>query len=101
MNAHFLITYQLNELNQNEKMKLLRGLYGYSNKKESAGRNGGSKVYFQKGLLDEIRESKDEKSSGKRVGINCILVPADKFGKVRAFFGRFKLKLEVVEVFLK
>lgn len=81
-----LLSYQLNELKQNEKMRLIRGLFGYSNKK-------GGRIYFSKGILDE--------AGGKRVGINSVLVPVENFREVRKFFSEFKIKLDIMEVLVR
>ncbi len=46
-----LIEYNLSKVKQNDKMKVLRKLYGYKLKV-------GKKVYEQKGLIDEINGNK-------------------------------------------
>jgi hypothetical protein len=81
-----LLSYRLNELKQSEKMKLIRGLFGYSNRKEG-------KIYFSRGILDDV--------GGKRVGINSVIVPAECFGDVRKFFSEFGTKLDIMVVVVK
>lgn len=81
-----LLTYHLNELKQKEKMRLTRSLFGYSNRK-------GSRIYFNKGILEDI--------GGKRIGINSVLVPAEKMKDVRRFFGEFGTKLDIMEVVVR
>ncbi|MEK6893248.1 MAG: nucleotidyltransferase domain-containing protein [Nanoarchaeota archaeon] len=46
-----IIEYDISKSKQKDKMKIIRKLYGYKNKK-------GKKIYFKKGITDEIKGEK-------------------------------------------
>ena len=81
-----LILYTLKSLLQKDKVKVLRGLQGYSEKKQG-------KVYEHKGLV--------QKFEGEKLGSNVILVPINTFSEFQNFFSENNIKIEVREVWVK
>lgn len=86
LKKYFLVSYELKELKQKDKMKLLRTLFGYSSKKAG-------KVYFQKGVVDG--------KSMRRVGVNTLMVSEKSFSEIKILFRKFDMNLNYVEVFVK
>lgn len=86
MGHYSLFSYSLSGLQQKKKMKLLRGLFGYSMKKKE-------KTYRQTGMLGEI--------GGRKLGLNSALVPLEKSRDVQKFFSSFGITPEIREVWIK
>gem|GEM_PF-1687444 len=78
-----LITFSLATLGQNDKMKLIRKLYGYEVKKSG-------KKYSISGLVEEC--------GGKKLSSNSILVPAQKAAEIKNVLLSFKIAAESKEV---
>ncbi|MBI5072616.1 nucleotidyltransferase domain-containing protein [Candidatus Woesearchaeota archaeon] len=72
---HALISFETARLHQNQKMTLLRELYGYSTTKEK-------KVYTTQGIVEEF--------NGTKVGTNVLLIPFDHVSEMRTFFRKHK-----------
>lgn len=81
-----LINYSLKNLEQKKKMQFLRTLFGYSVKKNK-------KIYKQEGLMHQ--------TNGKKLTKNIILIPLDEVTKIKNLFDKFKIKMEMREVWLK
>ena len=81
-----LIFYSLRLLPQKEKVKVLRELQGYKEKKYE-------KLYEHPGLV--------QKSDGEKLGSNVILVPIHNFTIIQNFFSKNNVKTEVKDVWLK
>jgi hypothetical protein len=81
-----LVLYRLKHLIQKDKVRVLRELHGYSEKKNK-------KIYEHKGLL--------EKLDGQKLGSNVILIPISNFAEVQNFFTKNNLRVEVKEVWVK
>ncbi len=80
-----LLIYSLKDLSQKKKVKVIRGLFGYKDKKIK-------KTYEHKGLV--------EKSYGKKLAQNVILVPIIQKQYFVNFFSSNNIKYEVKEVWL-
>ena len=65
------------------KVKILRTLYGYKEKKEK-------KEYTHKGLLDEV--------NGIKLNPGTIIVPINQNKKIYDFFGKNKVKFKIKEL---
>ena len=65
------------------KVKILRTLYGYKEKKEK-------KEYTHKGLLDEV--------NGIKLNPGTIIVPINQNKKIYDFFGKNKVKFQIKEL---
>lgn len=78
-----IMMFSLSKLRQQEKMRLIRGLYGYET--EKAG-----KKYRQAGLLAGC--------GGAKLSSNSILVPAGKTADIRKLFSRFGIAPQVREI---
>lgn len=81
-----LINYSLKNLKQKEKMKFLRTLFGYSIKKAK-------KIYKQEGFIQQI--------NGKKLTKNIILIPLDESARIKDLFEKFKIKIEMREIWQK
>ncbi|MBI2576876.1 hypothetical protein HYV84_06675 [Candidatus Woesearchaeota archaeon] len=77
-----LLTYSLAKLSQKEKVRILRELLGYSNRKE--------KVYHHEGLI--------EAHHAEKIAQNVLLVPSLKAARFISFFGQNKVAYEFREV---
>jgi len=86
MNHNVIISFSLNKLKQQDKMKFIRELYGYKLKK-------GNKKYLRKGLIEEY--------NGLKISINSIIIPIEKIKKLRKFFSKYKLSPEIREVWMR
>lgn len=80
------INYSLTDLEQKKKMKFLRNLFGYSIKKNK-------KIYKQEGLIAQ--------TGGSKLASNIILLPLEEVTKIKDLFDRYKVKIEIREVWLK
>lgn len=83
---NMLVFYTLRYLPQKQKVKFLRELQGYSEKKNR-------KQYEHKGLVQKL--------NAEKLGSNVILVSIDKFVEFQNFFSKNNVKIEVKEVWLK
>jgi len=82
---YMLVSYTLKFLAQKDKVRVLRELKGYKEKKHG-------KVYEHQGLLHKL---KAEKLSG-----NVLLVPMNNFTEIQNFFSKDNVKTEVKEAWL-
>ncbi len=73
LNQHMLILYTLKSLLQKEKVRVLRGLQGYSEKKRG-------KAYEHKGMVQKLEAEK--------LGSNVILVSVNNFAEFQNFFSK-------------
>ena len=83
MQHRVLITFSLNKLKQQEKMKFMRILYGYKSKKNR-------KQYKKEGLLDTC--------SGIKFSSNSIIIPIEKTKEFRKLFSKFKITPQIREI---
>ncbi len=74
-----IYSFQLSDLNQNEKVKFNNEFYG--RKKEK---------YSYKGLLQEI--------GGQKLSAGCIMIPHMQKETIEKFFRKFKVKFEQLKV---
>lgn len=81
-----LISYTLKSLPQKKKVKFLRKLQGYKEKKHG-------KVYEHSGLVQKLE--------GQKLGSNVILIPIHNFAEIQNFFSRNNVKTEVKVVWVK
>lgn len=81
-----LIFYTLKFLPQKEKVKVLRELQGYKEKKHG-------KEYSHKGLVQKL--------NAEKLGSNVILVPINNYVEFQNFFSKNNIKVEVKEAWLK
>jgi len=81
-----LIFYTLKYLPQKDKVKVLRDLQGYKEKKHG-------KEYSHDGLVQKL--------SSEKLGSNVILVPITNYVEFQNFFSKNNVKTEVKEVWLK
>jgi len=80
-----LLTYSLAKLSQKDKVRVLRELLGYSNKKE--------KTYHHKGLIGAHQAEK--------IAQNVLLVPSLKAAHFISFFEQNKVAYTFREVQIK
>lgn len=84
---HFaLFVYSLREFSQKQKVKIIRELFGYKEKK-------GIKLYEHKGLL--------QKTNAVKIASNVILVPVEELVLFQNYFNSNRIKVELKEVWLK
>ncbi|MBL7131418.1 MAG: nucleotidyltransferase domain-containing protein [Candidatus Omnitrophica bacterium] len=74
-----IYSFQLSNLNQNEKAKFNNEFYG--RKKEK---------YSYKGFLQEI--------GGQKLSSGCIMIPYEQRERIEKFFKKFKVKFEQLKV---
>ena len=74
-----IYSFQLSNLNQNEKAKFNNEFYG--RKKEK---------YSYKGFLQEI--------GGQKLSAGCVMIPYEQKHKIEKFFKKFKVKFEQLKV---
>lgn len=77
---HALVNFDIVHLHQNQKMALLRELYGYSTTKEE-------RIYKIAGILEKVQ--------GIKLGANVLLVPFEQLLGVRAFFKKHKASYKI------
>jgi predicted nucleotidyltransferase len=77
-----LIKYSLAKLSRKDKMKVIRKLFGYETKK-------GSKVYKQKGLLEDL--------NGKKLSKNLIAIPMENSLQFQEILNSFKITPRIIE----
>ena len=83
---YMLIFYTLKYLPQKDKVKVLRELQGYKEKKHG-------KQYEHLGLVQKL--------DGKKLGSNVILIPISNFVSVQNFFSKYNVNIELKEVWVK
>lgn len=86
LNHCMLIFYTLRYLPQKEKVKVLRELNGYREKKQG-------KLYEHKGLVQELKAEK--------LGSNVILVFIGNFVQFQNFFSKNQVGIKIKEVWTK
>jgi len=86
LNHFMLIFYTLKLLPQKEKVKVLRELQGYKEKKHG-------KEYSHDGLVQKLNSEK--------LGSNVILVSVNNYVEFQNFFSKNNVKIEVKEVWVK
>jgi len=86
LKQNMLVFYTLKYLPQKEKVKVLRELQGYNERKYG-------KQYEHKGLV--------QKSSAEKLGSNVILVPISNFVEFQNFFSKNNVRIEVKEVWIR
>lgn len=74
-----IYSFQLSNLNQNEKAKFNNEFYG--RKKEK---------YSYKGFLQEI--------GGQKLSAGCVMIPYEQKQRIEKFFKKFKVKFEQLKV---
>lgn len=85
LDKKIIISYDIKKLNQKDKVSFLRRLYGYK-------QIVNNKKYVQRGLLDDI--------SGKKLGVNSILIYNSEKDKIIILFKKYKIRFETVEVYI-
>lgn len=83
-----LFTFALNKLSQQKKMKFIRDLYSYEQKKPNK-----KTTYKKQGIL--------EKQGGIKISQNAIMTPIEKTKEFREFFSKFKITPEIREVWTR
>jgi hypothetical protein len=86
LSHYMLIFYTLRYLPQKDKVKVLRELHGYSERKKG-------KQYNHIGLT--------EKFNSEKLGSNVILAPMNHFVEFQNFFSKHDIKIKVREAWLK
>ena len=81
----FLFSYTLSSLDQKTKVKALRALQGYKNKKQ--------KLYEHSGLLQQ--------HAAEKIGTNALLVDAKKAIIFTKFFEDYKIQYDYKEVLMQ
>ena len=77
-----IISYSLSQISQKQKVKFLRELFGYKERKR--------KIYSHKGLLDEI--------NGEKLGSNVVMINVEHLIKINELFNEYKIKPNIIEV---
>jgi len=83
---YMLLSFTLKNLSQKDKVKVLRKLYGYKEKK-------GRKLYRHQGLSSNL--------NAKKLGSNVIIAPVKNLPEFVNFFSKNNVKVEVKEVWIK
>jgi predicted nucleotidyltransferase len=83
---HTLFIYKLEGIEEKEKVKVIRRLFGYKTKK-------GRKIYQHTGLL--------EKLNGIKLSKNIVLVPVTKTNELFEFFNKYKVKTTIRDVWFE
>tara|TARA_Y100000310_G_scaffold218786_1_gene220114 strand:- start:294 stop:569 length:276 start_codon:yes stop_codon:yes gene_type:complete len=86
LKQYMLVFYTLKFLPQKEKVKVLRELQGYNEKKHG-------KEYSHQGLVQKL--------DSQKLGSNVILVPIHKYVEFQNFFSKNNIKVEVKEAWVK
>ncbi|MBS3098390.1 hypothetical protein J4209_06370 [Candidatus Woesearchaeota archaeon] len=86
LRCHILIQYSLSGLEQKDKVKVLRELFGYKDFK-----NGNS--YSYEGIL--------QKYKGVKLGRNLVLVPIEESVRFQNFFSSKNIKVAAKEVWIQ
>ena len=83
---YMLIFYSLKYLPQKDKVKFLRKIQGYSERKKG-------KEYFHSGLIHKLKAEK--------LGPNVLLVSINSFMEFRNLFSKNNVSIRIKEVWLK
>jgi len=83
---NFLFYYSLDNLERKNKMKFIRGIFGYILNKDK-------KKYIQEGLLEKIK--------GTKIASNVILIPSNEILKIKNFFKEHKVKYKILETWIR
>jgi hypothetical protein len=83
---HAIYLYSLSNLSQKDKVKVIRELFGYKDKKNK-------KIYLHSGLIDT--------HNCRKLGSNVICVPIEHSLKFSNYFGSKGIKVTIEEVWLK
>ena len=86
LNHCMLVFYTLKYLPQKEKVKVLRELNGYKEKKQG-------KEYEHNGLV--------QKTKAEKLGSNVILIPISSFAEFQNFFSKNNIGIRIKEVWAK
>ena len=86
LRQHMLISYSLAPMKQKDKVKFLRELQGYREKK-------GKKLYEHSGLIQQ--------HAAQKIGSNAVLVSVENFSHFHNLFSDYNVKFEVKEAWLK
>lgn len=86
LRQHALFIYSLKGLSQKVKVKVIRELFGYKDKKEK-------KVYEHKGLVN--------RTYSKKLAQNVILAPIIQKQYFVDFFKKYNVKFDLKETWLK
>jgi len=78
LEAYFLISYSTKELTQNQKVNLMRGLYGYNKKQK-------------KGLADKYEA---------KISQGTLLVPGNALEDFKKLFNKVKAKYRLIKIWL-
>lgn len=84
-----IISYHINNLTQNEKMRLKTQLYGYKTEKRVKKKKYSS---FFPGLLRKL--------GGRQLGLGTILVPTQNITPIEKLLRRFKARYSITEAWL-
>lgn len=83
---HFvLVNYTLKYLSQKEKVRVLRELCGYKEKK-----NG--KAYNHAGIINKPEQ---------KLGSNVLFIPISEFENIQNFFSRNNVKIRIKEAWIR
>ncbi|MBI2138755.1 hypothetical protein HYU13_04150 [Candidatus Woesearchaeota archaeon] len=85
LSHYYLFSYSLASLQQKAKVKVIRHLLGYKNKK--------GKLYEHKGIVQE--------HDAVKIAQNVLLVPAEQGVYFSQFFAQNKIPYELKEVWMK
>lgn len=83
---YFLIYYSLENLKRKNKMKFIRGAFGYALQK-------GKKNYVQSGLIEKIK--------GLKLASNVMLIPSNEILKIKSLLKKHKIKYKILETWIR
>lgn len=83
LNHYFIFSFSFSDLRPNERVCVIRKLYGYSTKKNA-------KIYEHKGLLSVIK--------GDKLGPSILIVPFDGYKKLVEFFRKNRVTFNQKEI---
>ncbi|MBL7055684.1 hypothetical protein ISS07_02105 [Candidatus Woesearchaeota archaeon] len=86
LNQYMIVSYTLKNISQKKKVKFLRKLQGYKEKKEK-------KEYSHEGLIQKL--------NAKKLGSNVILSPIENFSEIHNLLSSYNIKAEVKEAWMK
>lgn len=78
-----LVSYSINKISQNKKMRFLRKIYGCRTKKKD-------KIYTQQGMLSSL--------GGEKIGTNQMLLKGNDFKKILDLIKDFKVPYKIKEI---
>ncbi len=83
---YFLIYYSLGNLKRKDKMKFIRGAFGYTLQKDK-------KNYVQSGLIEKIK--------GLKLASNVMLIPSNEILKIKNLLREHKIKYKILETWIR